>query len=419
MIRKWPALAAFAVASALLIGLGCSRPGQNADEPDDVPPIDVPPEDLKALIEGNNQFAIDLYKQVAAKTDGNIILSPYSISSALAMTYAGARGQTAEEMRKVLHFTLPDEKLHAAFGGMTRWLQAVGNRKKSELSIANALWAQRGLGFVPEFLDLTNKSYGAGLREVDFAGNPEAARGTINRWVEEQTRDRIKELLLPQDTPEKTRLVLTNAIYFKGQWQLPFDPANTKAGDFKTTSGQVVKVPMMHLNRVKMRYGTGDELSSLCMPYAGNQFEMVFLLPSRNWNLRGVEGGLTSGGVQRLIDGLTEGKLDVSVPRFRFRSRLEFKSELSQLGMPIAFLDAADFGGITGGAELKIRDVIHGGNVEVDEEGTTAAAATAVVMEARSSSTAFRLDRAFLFLIRDMQTGAILFLGRVDNPSKP
>ena len=410
MVRKWPSAAAFAVLSALLIGLGCSRPGQPEDEPEDIPPIEVPPEDLKALVEGNNRFAIDLYKQVAAKTDGNIILSPYSISSALAMTYAGARGQTAEEMRKVLHFTLPDEKLHAAFGGTTKWLQAVGNRKKSELSIANALWAQRGLGFVPEFLSLTNKSYGVGLREVDFAGNPEAARGTINRWVEEQTRDRIKELLTKQDITPKVRLVLTNAVYFKGLWVTPFPKERTSDRDFETKLGVKVKVRMMSVDGAFRFHGSAD-FGLLELPYEGDRLSMLVLLPNKRCGLLDVENTLTE---KKLSDGIAKmSSLEgtVALPKFKTTSRFELVKPLMQLGMVLPFTNA-DFSGIAPG--LGIANVIHGGDFEVDEYGTEAAATTAVIMVRRAMT--FTADHPFLYLVVDRTTGTILFLGRFIGP---
>jgi serpin B len=369
---------------------------------------------LKALADGNNAFAIDLYKQVAAKQDGNLILSPYSVSSALAMTYAGARGETAEQMKKTLHFSLPSEKLHPAFGGVTDSLQTAGKKRRYELNIANALWAQQGLEFVPEFRDITGKSYSAGVREVNF-GDREAARGTINRWVEEQTRDKIKDLLQPNDITGNVRLVLTNAIYFKGEWKHQFKKERTFDGDFETAPGVKVKVPMMRHSEIKLRTCKTETWQLLELPYAGERLSMVVLLPNKRCGLREVESRLTTAELEQALAQLGEQKLDVYLPRFQFKSRFELRQPLIDLGMPVAFSDGADFSGITPGGGLRIKDVIHGGSVEVDEVGTVAAAATAVVMD-ESARPSFRADHPFLFLIRDAKSGNVLFLGRVTDP---
>jgi serpin B len=383
--------------------------------PEPEPELKVPPEDVKALVDGNSQFAIELYKKVAEKQDGNIVMSPYSISSALAMTYAGARGQTAEEMKRTLHFTLPHDRLHPAFGGTTEWLKALGNRKPSELRIANALWAQQGLGFVPEFLDITGKSYGAGLREVDFMGDREAARGTINRWVEEQTRDKIKDLLQPKDLTSNVRLVLTNAIYFKGEWKHKFDKRQTYDGDFETTPEVKVKVPMMRHYQIKLRTAKTDTWQLLELPYAGDRLAMVVLLPVKRCGLREAESRLTLAALEQGLAQLSEKELDIFLPRFQFTSRFELKQPLVELGMPTAFSDAADFSGITRGGGLQIKDVIHGGSIEVDEVGTVAAAATHTIVD-DAAKPAFQANHPFLFLIRDTKAGNTLFFGRVAHP---
>jgi len=416
MIRTWQGMA-LAIVSALVVALSCFRSGSPpSDPPDEIPPIDVPAEDLKALVDGNNQFAIDLYKQVAAKQDGNLILSPYSISSALAMTYAGARGQTAEEMKKVLHFALPQEKLHPAFGGTTKWLQAVGNRKQSELSIANALWAQRGLNFVPEFLDLAGKSYGAGLREVDFAGNPEAARGTINRWVEEQTRDRIKDLLQPKDIDGQTRLVLSNAIYFRGEWKHKFNKERTYQGDFETSPGVKVKVPMMRHSEIKLRTAKTETWQLLELPYTGEQLAMIVLLPVNRLGLREAETQLSATILEQALSKLDEAKLDVCLPRFQFKSRFELGRTLADMGMPIAISDTADFTGISPGGGLRIQNVIQGSSIEVDELGSLAAAATNVDIGLQGVPHSVTVDQPFLIIIRSHSTSSTLFTGRVIDP---
>ena len=303
--------------AALIAVLGCTPatdpPPNDPPPPEDAPPIDVPPEDLKALVDGNNQFAIDLYKKLAETEKGNIVFSPYSISSALAMTYAGARGQTAEEMAKVLHFTLPPERLHPAFSGVTDSFQTRGKKRPYELNIANALWSQQGMKLVPDFREVTDKSYGASLREVNFVAC-EAARETINRWIEEQTQDRVKDLLKSEDINPEVRLVLTNAIYFKGSWKHQFEKERTREGDFKTGDGKVVRVPMMHMPRAKVRLSWGKDLSVLSLAYSGNTFEMVFLVPVEQRSLLDIERSLTAEEMRTRLDGLAKDALDVAVP---------------------------------------------------------------------------------------------------------
>jgi serpin B len=402
-----------AILTACVVALGIVLGCRSGKQYDPEPAIAVPDEDLKALADGNNAFALDLYKKVAEKQDGNLILSPYSISSALAMTYAGARGETAEQMKRTLRFTLPPERLHPAFGGVTDSLQTAGRKRPYELNIANALWAQQGMGFVPEFLEVTDKSYGAARREVNF-GDPEAARGTINRWVEEQTQERIKDLLKSGDITPSTRLVLTNAIYFKGTWKHQFKKERTYEGDFETAPGVKVKVPMMRHSEIKLWTYEGETWQLLELPYEGDRLSMVFLLPKRRCGLRAVESRLTLAELEHGLAQLKEQKLDVSLPRFKFASRFELGRILSDLGMPLAF-SGADFSGITPHAGLQIKDVIHGGNVEVDEVGTIAAAATATTMY-RSAPPRFRADHPFLFFLRDTKSGHILFAGRVSDP---
>jgi serpin B len=412
MNTRWFAVATFA--GVLGIVLGCRSGKKSGEQYDPEPAIAVPAEDQKALADGNNAFALDLYKKVAEKQDGNLILSPYSISSALAMTYAGARGETAEQMKRTLHFTLPPERLHPAFGGVTDSLQTAGKKRPYELSIANALWAQQGMGFVPEFLEVTNKSYGAARREVDF-GNSEAARGTINRWVEEQTRDRIKDLLKPEDITPNVRLVLTNAIYFKGTWKHQFKKERTFEGDFETAPGVKVKAPIMRHSEIKLRTYEGETWQLLELPYEGDRLSMVVLLPKRRCGLRDVESRLTLAELEQGFAQLKETKLDVSLPRFTFASRFGLGQTLIDLGMPLAFSDGADFSGITPHGRLRIKSVIHGGNVEVDETGTIAAAATAVKAEL-SAQPSFTANHPFLFFLRDAKSGQILFAGRVSDP---
>lgn len=372
--------------------------------------------DLQALVQGNSAFACDLYGQLSKK-EGNVVFSPYSISSALAMTYAGARGDTAAKMAKAVHFTLPGERLHSAFGNLHSRLAQRDQKSVNELYVANALWGQAEYSFVPEFLELTQKHYGAGLHKVDFRRNSEAARITINGWVSTQTKSKIPELLAPGALNEDTRLVLTNAIYLKAKWKTPF-ASQRKQAPFEVGPKREVSVPMMthsaEKDKLKFNYAVGYEFHWLELPYQEDRLSMVLLLPREKGGLAALEKTLTpavlADGVKRMSPQLGE----VILPRFKVSLDLRLLDRLKGLGM--------DVGPLTHIAreELQIGEVIHKALVEVDEAGTVAVAATGVVVERTSLNTpfVFRADHPFVFLIRDTQTGSILFMGRVSDPSK-
>ena len=398
------------IALGLLLGCSAKRPAP------EMPPA-VPAEELKALAEGNRAFALDLYKQLAEKP-GNVVVSPYSISSALAMTYAGARGTTADEMKKVLHFTLSSDKLHPAFGGVSDSFQTAGKNRPYELNIANALWSQHGLKLEPQFLDITGKSYGAGVRELDF-GRSEAARATINRWVGERTKEKIPELLKLGDIDADVRLVLTNAVYFQGTWKEQFEKERTHDRDFEIAPGQRVRVPTMHRDKVKTRVSVTPDFHLHELPCGGDRWRMIFLLPAQRNGLREVEGKLTPRTLGDAIAGLKADEEDVAIPRFKLVQHSQLGDFLIKLGMPTAFSGDADFSGMTRQEDLHIARVIHEALIEVDEKGTVAAAATAVVMMRKSATTSshpFVLDQPFLFILYDSLTDTILFLGRVSDP---
>ena len=253
------------------------------------------------------------------------------------------------------------------------------------------------------------------MREMDFADDREGARGTINRWVEEQTRDKIKDLLQPKDLDGFTRLVLTNAIYFRGDWKHTFEKGRTHDSDFETAPGVRVKVRMMRHATIKLRTSKTEAWQLLELPYAGDRLAMVVMLPLKRCGLREAQSWLTSAELDLGLGRLREAELDVFLPRFRFQSRFELGRMLGDMGMPLAFSDAADFTGITPGGALHINEVIHGGSVEVDEVGTVAAAASAVSV-ATSANPEFRADHPFVLLIRDIQSGSVLFIGRVTCP---
>jgi serpin B len=372
---------------------------------------------LNALVEGNNAFAFDLYARLNQQK-GNVVFSPYSISNALAMTYAGARGPTAEEMAKVLHFTLGQERLHPTFEGLVADLQKDDKGRPYHLHVANSLWGQKAYPFAGPFLQLTRKNYRAGLKEVDFARAPEEGRQTINRWVEEQTRDKIKELLLPGDVNGLTRLILTNAIYFKAAWKTPFPRDQTRDGIFDVAPNTKPSVPMMRHPEGMFPYFSGDEFQWLELPYKGDRLSMVVLLPQKKGQLGALEKSLTAAAIQEGVNKLQVRVGEVTLPRFQAVLRIPLGEELKKMGMPLAFSRAADFSGIATGEHLSLAEVVHKAYIEVDEVGTEASAATAVVVGGTRNvhPFSFRADHPFLYLIRDTQTGSILFLGRVSDP---
>ena len=372
-------------------------------------------EDIEAVVRGNTEFALDLYAKLRTQ-EGNLAVSPYSVSTALAMTYAGARGNTAKQMADVLHFKLASEQLHPAFAAMVAADQASSGRQGYALHIANALWGQKGYGFLDAFLALEKKHYGAGLREVDFVGAAEQARRTINAWVDDQTQHIIKELLLEGDLDPADVLVLANAIYFKGSWANQFDKAHTRDAPFHVGPEQQITVPMMNQSR-RFAFANMDELSLLELPYEGDRLSMVLLLPKKIDGLGAVETSLNRKNLDQWLGRLREEPVRVSLPRFKLGARFDLAKTLEEMGMADAFsARKADFSGMTGKRDLFIGLVIHEARVDVNEEGTEAAAATAVKMKRTSIPPAFRADRPFLFLIRDKQSGSILFIGRVSDP---
>ncbi len=370
--------------------------------------------DFRAVVAGNTAFALELYGELKG-SEGNLFFSPYSISSALAMTRVGARGETARQMSEVLHLTLPEEDLHPALASLQESLDQGSDGV--ELSVANALWGQRGTLFLEPFLARLRDSYGAEVREVDFAEATEAARQSINSWTADETRQKIQELIQPGILDASTRLVLTNAIYFKGRWASQFDPEETEAAPFTQLDGQRVDVPMMH-QKAQFRYAETPDLQVLELPYKGDALSMVVLLPRRIDGLGELEDALTEETLKRWLPAPgAQQEVVVYLPKFEITAEFRLDDALKALGMRDAFeLPSADFSGMTGAAELYISAVVHKAFAAVDEEGTEAAAASGVVVgvtAAPAAPTVFRADHPFLFLIRDQESGSVLFLGRV------
>ncbi len=412
---------------AILVGaVGCN--GSDYVPPEEVrselsreDPSTVPVEDLRELVAGNTEFSFDLLHALASG-NGELFFSPYSITQALAMTYIGARDDTASQMADVLHFTLPPEQLHPAFNRLDHDLRSAGQNSDEPfvLHLANAIWAQTGFDLKPEFLDTLALYYGAGVYLADFEGAPGVATDTINAWVSEQTENRINELLNPGDINEDVRLVLTNAIYFKAAWQHKFLETGTRDEEFYLEDGGIVQVKMMRQQN-HFSYVMGDGVQAVEMPYDGGDLSMVVVLPDPGL-FDEVSATLDGSGFRGLLSGMENQDVHLELPRFTYESRFELRIALEGLGMIDAFVSGqADFSGISDQASLFIMKVIHKAFVLVNETGTEAAAATAVVMGSDASApptpVEFIVDRPFIFAIRDRTTGTILFLGRVEDPS--
>ncbi len=372
--------------------------------------------DVNAVVNGNNAFALNIYNKLK-HAEGNLFFSPYSISTALAMTYAGARNNTAEQMAQTLNFTLAPDRLHPAFASIQDQLNAVREKGNIQLSIANALWPHKDYPFLQDFLDLTKKYYGVSITSLDY-NDPEASRKTINTWVEKKTENKITELIQKGILDELTRLVLVNAIYFKGNWMQQFRKSRTADAPFWLSPGKSVQVPMMRQNK-KFQYKETDNLQILELPYVGNNLSMIVLLPKEINGLPELENNLTAENVNKWTNGLINRDVRVFLPKFKMTSQFKLKDTLKSMGMIDAFdMNRADFSGMDGKKQwLYIGAVIHKAFIDVNEEGSEAAAATAVVMKVRSAARSdppvFRADHPFVFLIRDNASGSILFLGRM------
>ncbi|MBP8590857.1 serpin family protein [Candidatus Shapirobacteria bacterium] len=373
------------------------------------------PQGIKDVVNANNKFAFDLYSQLNKSEKGNIFYSPYSISAALAMTYEGAKGQTADEIKSVFHF--PDNNIlrpnfAAIYNGINK------GTKDYELKTGNALWVQKNFPLLPDFTSRVEKYYGGKTANLDFIKESEKSRQVINDFIGEQTNNKIKDLIPPGSLDNMTRLVLTNAIYFKGTWQWEFDTSDTRNEDFKITVDNIVKVPMMKMNpeKASFNYADTEDAQILELPYKGDKISMLVILPTKD--LASIESSLTAEKLNEYKSKMKETKLEsISLPKFEFGTKYFMKDALSALGMPTAFSESADFSGITGKEDLYINFVIHQAYVKVDEKGTEAAGATAVGIETVADVPRFNANHPFIFIIQEKDTGNILFLGRVINPA--
>jgi serpin B len=425
--------------SAVFVAAGCANDGgapksrasavaQSALSRNTSP--NVPTSDADALVDGNRAFAVDLYK-VLAKSDAfsgkNLFFSPHSISVALAMAYAGARGATASEMASALDFTLPPERLHNAMNGLDLDLGSRGATAKASdgspfrLRVTNSLWGLPKMPFEQTFLDTIMTNYGAGVRLTDFAGDPEGSRTAINSWVAGETEQRIEELLAKGTITSNTRLVLVNAVYFNAAWQHAFEPAVTKSGSFHALGGDT-SADFMH-QTAELKHVRGVDYDAIMLPYDGDELDMIVVVPDSG-ALGSVEGELDASKLRTITSSMTSQNVDLTLPKFKIEGvSFSLKVALAALGMKQAFEpDHADFSGILSPSvdRLYVSDVVHEAFVSVDEKGTEAAAATAVVAAgfaaAPVEAIAVTVDRPFLFGVRDRATGAFVFFGRVVNP---
>ena len=418
------ATGALALASLTGCLAGDTNPIGNSDDISHSPNVnpEIPTEGLQALAYDNADFGLTLYRTLAAEDQNNLFLSPYSISVALAMTYAGARGTTAEEMADVLRFT--DDEVHEAFASLHHELEAREETEDGDnavdafkLRIANALWGRKGESFSAEFLDHVADYYGGGLEEADFAADPDGERERINDWVAQQTEDRIEDLLPPGSIDPSTVLVLTNAIYFLASWESEFDPDDTHEGSFTTLAGEEETVSLMHQD-IRTNYAKIGGAEAIELPYVGGEVSMVLVLPE-DGTFESFDASFEVDVLFDLFSELSDHTGSLVLPKFEIETEFALSEVLKDLGMETPFASDADFSGMFENGNAWIDDVYHDAFVTIDEEGTEAAAATAVTMmdSAPPDWGELRFDRPFLFCIRDRPTNSVLFLGRVVDPS--
>jgi len=370
-------------------------------------------EKLNSLVNSLNKFSFDFYQKISENTNENIFFSPYSIFVALSMAYEGARGNNSAQMYNLLDFLQNDSATQGSFGKIYNLL----NQKQTgyKINTANAFWIQQNYPFLPDYINILENYYMAEANELDFSKNVEAAR-IINSWIENQTNGKIKDMIDSGALSELTHLVLTNAIYFKGLWENPFDPKYTSQVDFKVNSSKTIKVDMMSLSDSTFNYTETDGLQILKIPYQGNDLSMLVILPKEN-NVSIVDSLLNTVNIEDWNSSLYEIKINIDIPKFKFKTEYNLNNILTKMGMIEAFSAVdADFSGMDGTKNLFISDILHKAYVEVNEEGTEAAAATAVIITTSITSTTFNADHPFVFLIQHESTGAIIFIGKIVNP---
>ena len=373
---------------------------------------------VKDVVKGNNEFTFSLYDQINDKEE-NVFFSPYSVSSALAMTYNGARGKTMDEMSEVLNFSKDLNALSQNYSELNNYITGLSS-KKIQLDIANAIWGQQGFGFEKEFLELNKKYYGAGIKQVNFKENYKEIRKQINKWVEEKTNEKIKDLIKPNVLDRMTRMVLVNAIYFNGKWENPFKEEDTFKDKFYIYSECETKTEFMY-QELSLKYHEDDIAQVVEIPYSGNSLSMMVILPKERYGMENLENYLDHELYENYNKSLSKYKVKLTFPKFEIKDEYELNDPLKDMGMKSAFGDGADFSGMTGSKDLFINNVVHKTYVKVNEEGTEAAAATGVVMRKTSAIMEvkeFKADHPFIFVIKDNKNDTILFMGRIMNPEE-
>jgi len=406
------------VFSVILYAVFFMKEDSNVITETDIPLADdfnATAESVSLLVDSLNDFSFDFYKQISESETGNIFFSPYSIFTALSMAYEGARENTAVEMKNVLNILQNDSPTLGSFGRIYNLLNQ--NQEGYIISTANAFWTRINYEFLGSYLGLLENFYMAEASELDFSKNVEASE-IINKWIEDKTNDKIKDMIKPDMLSDLTRLVLTNAIYFKGEWDSPFNPKKTYETDFKLLSGDYVKVDMMRDSKESyFNYSDTDDLQILELDYHGNDLSMFVILPKEN-NITIAESKMNYENLSSWKNNLYEININVEIPRFKFETKYSLNNLLIEMGIVDAFSPGiADFSGMDGTKNLYISRALHQAFVEVNEQGTEAAAATTIIMELTAIPDSFRADHPFLFLIQHKETGAILFIGRVTDPS--
>ncbi len=375
---------------------------------------------VKEIAEANNEFTVNLYKKLG-EDNTNLVFSPYSISSALAVTYAGARGETVREMSDVLWFPEDQDAFHPAYKAFTDSILISGKEKGTELNIANALWVQEDYRLIQDFLDMAKEYYRANAENVSFKtpSDQEKSRQKINQWIEKKTNNKIKELISQGILNELTRMVITNAIWFNGNWLHPFEKSRTSPSIFHITREKSVTTDFMHQKK-EIGYYEDDDVQAIELLYKGQKMSMVIILPKKTEGWKLIGKILSSERLTIINEGMKPHKINMAIPKFSIESEFNLKEILYKMGMEQPFTNDADFSGMTEENDLRIDEVIHKAFIEVNETGTEAAAATAVTMALKTAIEEdiiqFVADHPFLYIITDKTTGGIIFMGRYVNP---
>jgi len=434
-----------ATSSLVLLSLTAAACAESSSDTPEPPKFDVvksslaretnpvlTPAELTTLEKGQAEFSVSMLKAVTAKKSDadNVFISPHSISTALGMAYAGAVGETAAEMKKALHLELADDRVHTGYNAIDLALSSRGKNQTAEtkrangtavrpfqLKVANSFWGEKTLKFETPFLDTLATNYGAGVNIVDFSGAPDPSRLAINKWVEDNTEKRIKDLLPVGSIDGLTPAVLVNAVYFNASWSQEFDKKGTKDAPFTKLDGSTSNVSMM--NGVSERsYKKSEGFEAVAMPYFGNELDMLTIVPDAG-TFKTFESSLTGAKVLEIMAGLETKNVNLAFPKLKLETSSKLKEPLQAMGMNLAFGGTGNFTGITTQDKIWIGDVYHKTFLAVDEEGTEAAAATAVVFTRESASAdpvVMKVDRPFLTAIVDRQTKTILFVGRIVDP---